>query len=58
MTLIQAIDALKKRGYSVAADPDPFLPCCSYYLQGNGVTYAGLTGATLRQYAIYGLPAS
>ena len=57
MTLIQAIDALKSRGYSVAADPDPVLPCCSYYLQGNGVMYSGLTGATLRQYAIYGLPA-
>lgn len=56
MTLIQAIDALKARGYFVAADPNPALPCCSYYLQGHGVTYAGLTGATLRQYAIYGLP--
>ena len=56
MTLIEAIDTLKKRGYAVAADPHPALPCCSYYLQGHGVTYAGLTGATLRGYAAYGVP--
>ena len=58
MTLIQAIDLLKARGYSVAADPDPMLPCCTYYLQGRGVTYAGLTGATLRSYAAYGVPSA
>ena len=56
MTLIQAIDLLKSRGYHVAADPSPVLPCCSYYLQGHGITYAGLTGATLRSYAAYGVP--
>ena len=56
MTLIQAIDLLRSRGYHVAADPDPVLRFSNFYLQGHGVTYAGLTGATLRSYAAYGVP--
>ena len=56
MTLIEAIDTLKARGYHVAADPSPVLRCAGFYLQGHGVTYAGLTGATLRSYAAYGVP--
>ena len=59
LTLTDAIDLLRGRGYMIGADPDPFLPFCSYYLQsrdGTGRMYAGLTAASLRMYAAYGVP--
>lgn len=56
MTLIQAIDVLRSRGYYVAADPRPDLPGAVFDLQGHGVAYVNLTGATLRSYAAYGVP--
>ena len=60
LTLTDAIDLLRGRGYLIGADPDPLLPTCSYYLQHHrgGRMLSMLTGATLRQYAAYGVPAA
>ena len=57
MTLIEAVDVLRGRGFLIGADPDPDLPFASYYLQrGNGETFCNLTPTTLKTYAAYGVP--
>ena len=59
LTLTDAIDLLRGRGYLIGADPDPVLPFCSCYLQsrdGTGPTYCGLTATSLCLYAAYGVP--
>ena len=59
LTLTDAIDLLRGRGYLIGADPDPALPFCNYYLQsrdGNGPMHSGLTAASLCMYAAYGVP--
>jgi len=59
MTTINAIDLLRSRGYVIGVDPEPDLPFCSYYLQrrdGCGPLHAGLTAASLRSFAAYGVP--
>ena len=59
LTLTDAIDLLRGRGYIIGADPDPVLPFCGFYLQssdGTGPMLSGLTAASLRLYAAYGVP--
>ena len=58
LTLIDAIDLLRGRGWLVGVDPDPALPFLNYYLQSMhdvGVTFTGLTAASIRTYAAYGV---
>ena len=59
LTLTDAIDLLRGRGYIIGADPDPVLPFCNFYLQssdGTGPMHSGLTASSLRLYAAYGVP--
>ena len=58
LTLIEAIDLLRGRGYLIGFDPDPDLRFCNYYLQEqrSGRTLSMLTSSTLRIYAAYGVP--
>ena len=61
LTLTDAIDLLRGRGYLIGADPDPVLPFCNYYLQsrdGTGPMHSGLTAASLCLYAAYGVPSA
>jgi len=58
LTLTDAIDLLRGRGYLVGADPEPELPFSNFYVQhqDTGRTLAMLTASTLRIYAAYGVP--
>ena len=55
-TLIQAIERLAHNGYHVLRDPSPELPHAGFYVLRNGqLIRQGLTGASVRMLAAYGV---